>query len=889
MFKSGLRHSVQMPDRKQAVLAISLIVSWAAFTESVQGACIGACQLWSYSQVGQAAHNAGFRSGALVNAIAVAEAESNGYVNAAGDLNNPGSSCASCGASCYCSIGLWQINRCCHTSYGQDFLLNGNNNAIAAYAISASGTNWWPWGTFYYNGAWQNYLTTARSTAASLDTSVIAGPQNRVRATSVLNVRSSAGGTFVGTVSSGTLGTVIGGWTVAPFSFGSIPNYPYIWWQIQWDGGTLSGWSVEDGMARDSSPPCSAVLNSPSLGASITFPQSFTWTVSGSCSSQCLAFATSSNPSYAHFTTQSSGVTISQSFWNIVVNTIGSADTYYWTVGECSGNTFTARAAWRSFTVCTVSSWYRDTDGDGHGNPSISTQACNQPSGYVADRTDCNDNNASIHPGAAEVCNNSVDEDCNGSDLLCPTTWYRDADGDGYGNPNDSTQSATQPPGYVSNNTDCNDNCSSCHPGGTETCDSKDNDCDGQSDEGVGTTWYRDADGDGYGNPSNSTQACSQPGGYVSNNSDCNDSNGNVHPGATEVCGNGIDDDCVAGDQPCNTWYRDADGDGHGNPNDSIQSTTQPPGYVSNNTDCNDSNTAVHLGAIEICGNGIDEDCNGLDLSCPMTWYRDADGDGYGNANVSVQSQTQPAGFVADHTDCNDNNAHIHPGASEICGNGIDEDCSGGDLACPPIGACCLNGKTCDTGVTQANCQNQGGNWQGPGSESCNDCIALSPSGACCIIGNTCNTGVTQADCNNAGGIWQGENTTACRNCSTPPPSGACCLPGGTCVDSLSLMTCSGLGGTLSIGQTCNNVSCAPKIGACCINGTCSTTTQADCNNQGGIWHGTNTNCNSGVCEPTCNMPMCGTCIVPGALLSIAGIVGMKGNGRRRRVRLATE
>jgi hypothetical protein len=92
-----------------------------------------------------------------------------------------------------------------------------------------------------------------------------------------------------------------------------------------------------------------------------------------------------------------------------------------------------------------------------------------------------------------------------------------------------------------------------CTPGtpSAEICDGLDNNCDGQVDEGVELTFYQDADGDTYGNVAVTIEACSAPTGYVANSTDCDDTKANVHPGATEVCGNGIDEDCNGSDLAC--------------------------------------------------------------------------------------------------------------------------------------------------------------------------------------------------------------------------------------------------------------------------------------------------------------------------------------------------
>ncbi|MBU0996346.1 MAG: SUMF1/EgtB/PvdO family nonheme iron enzyme [Proteobacteria bacterium] len=193
-------------------------------------------------------------------------------------------------------------------------------------------------------------------------------------------------------------------------------------------------------------------------------------------------------------------------------------------------------------------------------------------------------------------------------------------------------------------------------------------------------TWYQDADGDGYGNINLTIKKKSQPDGYVSDSSDCNDTDNTVYPGASEIADDAIDQDCDGFD--LKTWYKDADNDTYGDPDDSITANTQPAGYVLDKTDCDDTNSAINPGAVEDYGDGIDQDCDGSDL---RTFYRDADADGYGDKNDTIQGINPPDGYVADNTDCNDNVAAINPGATEICGDGTDQNCSGADLNCIPV------------------------------------------------------------------------------------------------------------------------------------------------------------------------------------------------------------
>jgi hypothetical protein len=304
----------------------------------------------------------------------------------------------------------------------------------------------------------------------------------------------------------------------------------------------------------------------------------------------------------------------------------------------------------------------------------ISYQSCsdNDGDGYPAD-DDCDDSDPDVNPGATEICNDGIDDNCDGQiDEGC-YPYYSDADGDGWGDPNDFIITNAGPPaGYVSNSGDCDDTDAAIYPGASESCNGLDDDCDGQIDEGC-TLNYRDSDGDGYGDPNDSTTVPQS--GYVPNAGDCDDTDANVNPGETEIC-NGIDDNCdYTIDEGCVTYFMDADGDSYGDPNDSITATSQPAGYVANGGDCDDTNAGINPGETEIC-NGVDDNCdNYIDEGC-VTYYWDADGDGYGDPGVSVVDTVPPSGYVANSDDCDDSDNTIYPGATELC-DGKDNDCDG--------------------------------------------------------------------------------------------------------------------------------------------------------------------------------------------------------------------
>ena len=293
---------------------------------------------------------------------------------------------------------------------------------------------------------------------------------------------------------------------------------------------------------------------------------------------------------------------------------------------------------------------------------------------------DCDDADATVNPGATDICGDGIDQDCDGADA------GGDVDGDGF-------------TGVGCGGDDCDDTDPAVNPGVLEVCnDTLDNDCDASTDD------LADGDGDG--------SDCSV---------DCDDTNALAYPGFPfDICNDGADNDC----DPTTADIGDFDGDGDDCLTDCDDSNpvfgpsqpellctgldedcdpTNTPDVADGDgdgfncdVDCLDTNAAVNPAAVEVACDAIDNDCDGT-LDEP-----DVDGDGVtcgfdcndndptafpGNPEVcndTVDNDCDPttvdnfdndADGVTCITDCDDNDPLTNPGAPEICGDGVDQDC----------------------------------------------------------------------------------------------------------------------------------------------------------------------------------------------------------------------
>ncbi len=261
--------------------------------------------------------------------------------------------------------------------------------------------------------------------------------------------------------------------------------------------------------------------------------------------------------------------------------------------------------------------WVIDKDGDGFytGEPSKGCRIFFEPGTVVLTNQqpgDCDDNNATVFPGAPELADD-IDNNCDGvaDEGICKLTII--------------TQNITvqlSPDGTITINPEQLDNGSTgtcgpltyrldkttftCENVGTNTVTLTIEDTEGKTASATATvsilvyttTFFKDFDGDGFGSPDSPIEICGNqpPAGYVNDNTDCDDSRVDINPNTV--------------------WFADLDNDGYSPGNLISVGCERPAGYklaselISSSGDCNDNNAEVNPRAVEACGNGIDDNCN---------------------------------------------------------------------------------------------------------------------------------------------------------------------------------------------------------------------------------------------------------------------------------------
>jgi hypothetical protein len=388
---------------------------------------------------------------------------------------------------------------------------------------------------------------------------------------------------------------------------------------------------------------------------------------------------------------------------------------------------------------------------------------------------DCNDTNALINPSRQENCTTAEDDNCDGSfssiNALGCVTYYQDGDNDTWGSNTSQCLCAAAAPFTATKRVDCNDGDAAVFPSASaETCDNKDNNCNGVTDEGC------DIDKDGYcatGMTVTSNQACTSnaigggqdcgpedknvapgkpelcnnvddncngntdegcdddndnycdsalttvgtPTTCTAGGGDCNDANGNIRPAGTETC-DGVDNNCNAQTDEvnavgCSTRYYDGDQDGFG-----VNSTIcacGPTGLftATNNTDCNDGCPTCKPGGGELVCDNFDNNCNGsVDEGC------DVDNDNF--CTSSMTTIGGPSTCTGGGGDCNDGNASIYPTRAEACNN-VDDDCDSSidEQAQDACGNAANATKACVSGGCSYTCQSGFSNNNGSWADGC--------------------------------------------------------------------------------------------------------------------------------------------------------------------------
>jgi hypothetical protein len=381
-----------------------------------------------------------------------------------------------------------------------------------------------------------------------------------------------------------------------------------------------------------------------------------------------------------------------------------------------------------------------DRDGFGAGRP---TPGCPGAPGTVTNGDDCDDDRASTNPAAMEACDGTADDDCDGTvdeGCACVTGATRSCGSD-VGECVAGTQSCIG---------GAWGSCTAVVPA-TETCNGLDDDCDGDSDEGLlALACFVDGDADGFGvgvagprcaDPMRAAfDGCPIGTTNLASPADCDDARSAVNPAVLEVCDGLRDDDCdgvVDDGCECTNGTSRSCGSDEGACVAGVQNCVTGAW-----TGC----PAVGPTA-ETC-NGVDDDCDAMTDEGLLVGgcYLDRDADGYGAGAATTQcldssrvsTGTCPAGYtnLVAPIDCNDSRADTSPVATEFC-DGLDNNCdgavdnvAGAGAACTVgVGACAVVGVRACSGATLA-CMGAPGV---PGAEVCNgiddDCDGAADDG----------------------------------------------------------------------------------------------------------------------------------------------------------------
>ena len=379
----------------------------------------------------------------------------------------------------------------------------------------------------------------------------------------------------------------------------------------------------------------------------------------------------------------------------------------------------------------------QDQDGDGYVTCDFDEWL---GSSEVIGDSDCDDSNPLIFPTSDEIPADGVDGNCDGQELC-----YTDKDGDGFAGGELTAIDGVDCEGSLlfSNSEDCDDQDSEVNPSLDEIWyDGIDQNCDGLSDfdqdadgqdssdyggldcedqdstiyssdtleEGISDgidqncdgfeDCYVDADEDGFGSEvvfSTVDWSCTST-GLSQVDTDCNDSQSNVFPGANEIC-DGLANNCP---NPIDSTEVDQDGDGY------VACDIDSNGWegdplVIDGGDCDDTNPSTYPGAYEVWYDGYDQNCDGLSdydqdgdgyeydlyggtdcsdtdpsiyLGAPEFWYDGINSDCGSGSDYDYDGDGSDS-IIYGGTDCDDANATVFFGATEIWYDGIDSNCDG--------------------------------------------------------------------------------------------------------------------------------------------------------------------------------------------------------------------